>query len=103
MAAQSNHAIIFGAAGLLGWSVLNELLSSYPAAGTFSKVTAVVNRPISEKDLCVPPPSNDRPALEIVPGVNLLRGTGEELAQQLKDKASGLEGITHAFYFGMVT
>ncbi|KAK5995921.1 Short chain dehydrogenase sirQ-like protein [Cladobotryum mycophilum] len=99
MAEQSNHAIVFGASGLLGWSVVNQLLSEYPHTGTFSKVTAVFNRPVPEKDLYWPKASSGRPELQIVSGVNLLEGTGEDLASDLKGKMRDAVGITHAFYF----
>lgn len=41
------HALVFGASGLAGWGVVDQLLENYPAEGTFSKVTALVNRPFS--------------------------------------------------------
>lgn len=100
MDSESKHAIVFGAGGLLGWAVLNELLAAYPSTNPFSKVTAIVNRAISEKDLRLPHVSTNRPEFEIVSGVNLLNGTAEDLAKTLKEKASGVETITHAFYFG---
>ncbi|KAL4869924.1 hypothetical protein BDV12DRAFT_184870 [Aspergillus spectabilis] len=97
MTAES-HAIIFGAAGLLGWATLNQLLSGYPSSSPFSRVTAVLNRPVSEADLCLPLGPN-RPSLHIVSGINLLQGTGDDLAKQLKLKVPDAEGITHVFYF----
>ncbi|KND91800.1 hypothetical protein TOPH_03463 [Tolypocladium ophioglossoides CBS 100239] len=99
MAIDPNHAIVFGAAGLLGWSVVNQLLSNYPSADSFSQVTAVINRPVSEPDLHLPKPSPERPGFQVVSGVNLLQGTGDDLAGQLKDKVPSAEKITHVFYF----
>lgn len=101
MATESNHAVVFGAAGLLGWSVVNQLLSNYPRAGSFSQVTAVVNRPVSEPDLHLPEASPERPGFQVVSGVNLLLGTGDDLVRQLKDKVPDVDEITHVFYFGM--
>ncbi|KAG7124844.1 hypothetical protein HYQ44_020175 [Verticillium longisporum] len=43
-----NHALVFGAAGLLGWAAVDQLLFEYPAPQTFSQVTAVANRPFHE-------------------------------------------------------
>ena len=97
--ATESHAIVFGAAGLLGWATVDQLLSSYPSSNAFSRVTAVLNRPVSESDLCLPSEPN-QPALEIISGVNLLQATGNDLAEQLKVKVAVAEGITHAFYFG---
>ena len=93
----ANHAVVFGAAGLLGWSVINELLSD---ESSFSQVTAVVNRPVSEEQLCLPKSAN-RPSLQIVSGINLLAGSGTDLANALRD--ANVTGITHAFYFGRAT
>ncbi|RJE17825.1 hypothetical protein PHISCL_09835 [Aspergillus sclerotialis] len=96
--ATESHAIVFGAAGLLGWATLNQLLSGYPSSGPFSRVTAVLNRPVSESDLCLPSGPN-RPSLEIVSGINLLHATGDDLTKQLRKKVPVAEGITHVFYF----
>ncbi|KAL4937713.1 hypothetical protein BDV06DRAFT_226684 [Aspergillus oleicola] len=93
-----NHALVFGATGLLGWATLNQLLSNYPTHSTFKRVTAVLNRPVSAGELYLPN-APDRPTLQIVLGVNLMEGPGEKLAGQLKDKVNGVEGVTHCFYF----
>lgn len=102
MSKNANHAIVFGAAGLLGWSVLNQLTSNYPQPGTFSRVTAVVNRPISEEDLNLSSKGTQdstKPEIQIVSGINLRNGTGEALAHQLQTSVSDAETITHVFYF----
>ncbi|KAL4906790.1 hypothetical protein BDW74DRAFT_176400 [Aspergillus multicolor] len=93
--ASNNHAIVFGAAGLLGWATLNQLLAP---SSPFSRITAVLNRPVSESDLHLPS-GPDRPTLEIVSGVNLLRGTADNLANQLREKVKDAASITHVFYF----
>ena len=99
MVQDSNHAIVFGATGLIGWSVVNQILSAYPNPGTFSKVTAVMNRPVPESELYWPEPSADRPQLQVISGVNLLEATGNSLAEELKAKVVDAERITHVFYF----
>ncbi|KAL3470498.1 hypothetical protein BJX99DRAFT_48387 [Aspergillus californicus] len=96
--ANPSHAVVFGGAGLLGWATLNQLLSNYPTSNSFSRVTAVLNRPVSEWELYLPS-GPDRPSLQVVSGVDLLQGTGDDLATQLKEKVSGAEEITHVFYF----
>ncbi|KAL3465720.1 hypothetical protein BJX64DRAFT_252317 [Aspergillus heterothallicus] len=98
MAEQHKHAIVFGAAGLLGWATVNQLLSGYPNSAPFTQVTAVLNRPVSEDDLQWPS-GPTTPSLQIVSGVDLMQGTGEDLAHQLKHKVPGIEGVTHVFYF----
>lgn len=101
MAKDSNHAIVFGASGLIGWSAVNQLLSGYPSTGTFSKVTAVTNRTVPESELYWSPPSSDRPRLQVVSGINLLDETAAPLAEQLRERVAEAEQITHVFYFGM--
>ncbi|KAL4917433.1 hypothetical protein BDW62DRAFT_184033 [Aspergillus aurantiobrunneus] len=96
--ATESHAIVFGAAGLLGWATLNQLLSGYPSSRPFSRVTAVLNRPVSESDLHLPS-GPQRPKFEIVSGINLMQGTGNDLAKQIRENVTGAEGITHIFYF----
>ncbi|KZL82598.1 sirq protein [Colletotrichum incanum] len=95
---ERNHAIIFGAAGLLGWATVEQLLSNYPAEGSFDQVTAVINRSLSESEFFWPKDSTNRPSLQIVSGVNL-NGTTEDLTRQLEDKVQGVKDITHVFYF----
>lgn len=101
MSEDCSHAIVFGASGLIGWAAVNQLLSGYPNPGTFSKVTAVMNRPIPESELYWPGPSPDRPQFQVVSGINLLDGKAARLAEQLKAEVSEAEKITHVFYFGM--
>ncbi|KAK2779047.1 sirq protein [Colletotrichum kahawae] len=94
-----NHAIVFGAAGLVGWSTVEQLLLNYPAKGSFNKITAVINRPLPESEFYWPPESATRPKLEIVSGVNLMNGTADDLSRQLKGKVHGIADVTHVFYF----
>ncbi|KKY20354.1 putative sirq protein [Diplodia seriata] len=91
-----NHALVFGASGLAGWAVVDELLSNYPAPATFRKITALVNRPLKLEDSWWPTPSPDTPDFELVAGVNLLN---EEFAAFLKDKVHDIDTVTHVFYF----
>ena len=42
-----NHALVFGASGISGWAIVNQILSDYPAKGVFSAVTALTNRPLT--------------------------------------------------------
>ncbi|KAF6822743.1 sirq protein [Colletotrichum plurivorum] len=97
--ASKNHAIVFGAAGLLGWSVVEQLLSNYPVEGSFGAVTAIVNRPLAESEFYWIEDSPSRPRLQVVPGVDLLSGTAEELSRQLKESVPGVADVTHVFYF----
>lgn len=94
------HALVFGASGLAGWGVVDQLLSNYPAPGAFSHVTALVNRPFSVADSCWPDPSPSRPKLQLVSHVNLLKGSVEDFTAFLKCEVEDIGSVTHAFYFG---
>ncbi|KAL2062461.1 hypothetical protein VTL71DRAFT_6727 [Oculimacula yallundae] len=94
-----NHALVFGASGVAGWGLVDEMLRNYPKEGTFSRATAVVNRPLNFEDTHWPAPHSSRPQLELISGVNLLNGTVEEFAASLKDKIKDISSVTHAYYF----
>ncbi|PYI31177.1 hypothetical protein BP00DRAFT_475592 [Aspergillus indologenus CBS 114.80] len=91
---QGHHAIVFGCSGINGWALVNQLLSDYPAPGTFSRVTAVANRAFSPADAQWP--SDDR--LQIVSGVDLLAGDDQALAATLREKIPAVETISHVYY-----
>lgn len=95
------HALVFGASGLAGWGVVDQLLGGYPADGTFSKVTALVNRPFTVADSYWPTPSPSRLTLDLVTGINLTEGTIEEFTAFLEKKVEDIANITHVYYFGM--
>ena len=94
------HALVLGASGLAGWGVVNQLLSNYPSAGTFSRVTACANRPLNIEDTMWPAPGPGVPILDLVAGIDLTKGNLEEFARVLHVKVQGLETVTHLFYFG---
>lgn len=90
-------ALVFGASGVTGWSMVNEILTDYPRKGIWDKVHALTNRPLSQKESQWP---ND-PRLNIVSGIDLLKGTQEDLEKELKNKVQGIEKVTHVYYLGM--
>ncbi|KAM0298070.1 hypothetical protein ACHAPM_008766 [Fusarium culmorum] len=96
MSTPQNHAVVFGATGLIGWAAVNQLLSSYPAPNTFASVTAVSNRSLDAQRTFWPKESSERPKVQLVSGVDLKSG---ELKEQLKDNVAGIEKTTHVFYF----
>ncbi|KAJ7166092.1 hypothetical protein C8R46DRAFT_1097055 [Mycena filopes] len=91
------HALVFGASGLAGWGVVEQLLENYPAKGTFAKVTAVVNRPISVADSLWPTPAS--PTLDLVTEINLAEGSVEDFTALLKDRVKDIDTVTHVYYF----
>lgn len=94
------HAIVFGASGLIGWAVVDQLLRSYPEVGTFSKITAVTNREVKFPESHWPEPGADRPILQLISGVDLRRGDGAALADTLKAAVEDIHNVTHLFYLG---
>lgn len=100
MSQASNHAIVYGASGLIGWALVNELLSPYPRPGSFSKITAVTNRPLDLSESFWPEPHSSRPELQLVSGINLRDGNGDALADSLKGVVNDIETVTHIYYLG---
>jgi nucleoside-diphosphate-sugar epimerase len=96
--ATPRHALVVGASGLAGWAVVNEILKEYPVKGTFAKVTAVVNRPLSVARAQWPTTSSVQ--IQLVSGVNLTAGSLKDTDTQLRDKIPDLETVTHLYYFG---
>ncbi|KAL9604432.1 MAG: hypothetical protein Q9179_001848 [Wetmoreana sp. 5 TL-2023] len=99
MVETGKHAIVFGASGNIGWAVVDQLLSNYPSQETFSKVTALINRPLSLKDSFWPDEPSARPELQLVSGINLIDGTVESIRELLRSEVRGIEQVTHIFYF----
>jgi hypothetical protein len=91
-----HHAVVFGCSGINGWALVNQLLSGYPTAGSFSKITAVANRPFAPSDAGWP--ADDR--LEIVSGVDLLASDDDALVKILAGKVSSVETVSHVYYAG---
>ncbi|KAI1299495.1 hypothetical protein F5Y03DRAFT_250932 [Xylaria venustula] len=98
MKEKSRHAIVFGASGLIGWAVIDQLLRSSPEAGAFSKITAVTNRPIKLSESYWPEPDNTQQTLQLVSGVNLRQSDGVTLAKSLKQEVKDIDTVTHLFY-----
>ncbi|KAG7091986.1 hypothetical protein E1B28_008373 [Marasmius oreades] len=99
MTHSANHALVFGGSGLIGWSVVDQLLSGYPEKNSFAKVTAITNRPVNPSETQWPEPPGGRPELHLVSGIDLRSHTQNSLSQVLKDSIQDIENVTHVFYF----
>lgn len=99
MTDSENHALVVGASGIIGWSVVDQLLRQYPSPSPFSKITALVNRPMKLEHSFWPETSSGRPKLRLVTGVNLLCGD-EEFESIVRDKIPDVDSISHIYYFG---
>ena len=92
-----NHALVFGATGIQGWAVVNQILKGYPSENAFDKVTALTNRPITEEMLW---PESKK--LQIVSGINLLTEKGlEGLEKEMTERIPDVDTVTHMFFFGL--
>lgn len=99
MEQDQRHALVVGASGLIGWSVVNQLLQPYPSANSFTKVTALVNRPLESKKSFWPKRTPGAPELELLSGVDLQCEDGE-FEDTVKERIKDVGSITHVYYFG---
>ncbi|KAL5424559.1 hypothetical protein PMIN06_002080 [Paraphaeosphaeria minitans] len=90
----SKYALVFGASGVTGWSFVNEILNDYPEKNVWKRVHALTNRPLSQAQSQWP---ND-PRLEIVSGIDLLKGSQEDLEGTLEAEISDISAVTHVYY-----
>jgi hypothetical protein len=91
----AKSALIFGASGVTGWAFVNEILHDYPKKGIWTRVHALTNRPLKQSDSLWPQDKR----LNIVSGIDLLKGNQEELEDALK-QVEGIEKVTHVYYLG---
>ncbi|RWA12169.1 hypothetical protein EKO27_g2924 [Xylaria grammica] len=98
MGRHPGHAIVFGASGLIGWAVVDQLLRCYPETSTFSRITAVTNREVTFSESHWPEPNAERPKLQLISGIDLRHGDGVMLANSLKQAVEDVETVTHLFY-----
>lgn len=94
-----HHALVIGASGLIGWSVVNQLLQPRSSAAPFRKVSALVNRPLKLEKSFWPEQTPDRPELSLASRVNLLC-EDEEFESLLKAKVEDVQSVSHVYYFG---
>ncbi|KAL3417633.1 sirq protein [Phlyctema vagabunda] len=92
------HALVLGASGLCGWGTVEQLLLNYPKHGTFSTVTALVNRPLEVKDSYWPT-SKSTPHLNLVSGIDLLSENHDEFVKSVQEQVLHIDSVTHIFYF----
>ena len=92
-----NHALIFGASGITGWAITNQILKGYPTPDSFSKVTALTNRPLSQEATLWPKSEK----LQMLSGVDLMTEKGQKgLEDELKSRVKEIETVSHVFFFG---
>ena len=92
----NKRALIFGASGVSGWAMVNEILEDYPKKGIWEGVVALTNRPLSLEQSQWPKDSR----LSIVSGIDILAGSQQDLENSLRDRVPQIESITHMIYLG---
>ncbi|KAB2569977.1 Short chain dehydrogenase sirQ [Lasiodiplodia theobromae] len=90
------HALILGASGISGWSLLNQA-RSYPTPTTFARITGTTNRPLTLDQTHIP---ND-PRVHIASGIDFTKPV-EEVARSLKEKIPDVKTVSHVFYTAYV-
>ncbi|KAH7065117.1 hypothetical protein B0J12DRAFT_613154 [Macrophomina phaseolina] len=93
----AHHALVFGASGILGWAVVNEILNNYPRKGAYAKVTALTNRPLPQTFW--PAAGPDVPELNLISGIDLSKGTAEEWRATFTEKIPDIATVDHVYYF----
>lgn len=90
-----SHALVFGASGIAGWAILNEI-TTYPTPTTFAKVTGLSNRPLTIEQAYLPQDTR----LKLINGVDLTKPV-REVVQMLREKIEDAQTISHIFFTGM--
>lgn len=88
------HALIFGASGISGWSLLNQT-RVYPSSTAFKRITGTTNRPFTLQQAQIP--EDDR--IQIVSGVNLTKSE-DEVAATLRQSVPDIDTVSHVFFTG---
>lgn len=92
------HALVYGASGITGWAIVNQILDGFPADNTFTKVTALTNRPLPPETAQWPSSSK----LQVVSGLNLLEGDQATLEKTMKDRVPDIENVSHVYFFAYI-
>ncbi|KAH9238004.1 hypothetical protein K456DRAFT_1747645 [Colletotrichum gloeosporioides 23] len=90
------HALILGASGISGWSLVNQA-RTYPTPTTFNRITGTTNRPLSLQQAQLP----EDKRLSIVSGIDLTKPV-EEVAESLKEKIQDIDSVSHVFFTAYV-
>jgi hypothetical protein len=92
-----SHALIFGASGISGWSLLNQA-RVYPSQSTFKRITGLTNRPFSLQQAQLPEDNR----IQIVAGIDLTKSV-DEVVGLLKAKVLDVDTVSHVFFTGKST
>lgn len=91
-----NHALVLGASGISGWSLVNQL-RSYPTTGHWKRITGTTSRPFSFEQANIAP--EDR--IQFASGIDLSKSV-ENIVNVLREKVKDINTVTHVFFTGLV-
>lgn len=88
------HALVLGASGISGWSLLNQA-RTYPTPTTFSRITGTTNRPLTLEQAHIP----QDPRVQIASGIDFTKSV-ETVAKTLEEKIPDVGTVSHVFFTG---
>lgn len=88
------HALILGASGISGWSLLNQL-HIYPSKDYWRTITGFTNRPFSVEQAQIPAEKRT----QLVSGVDLTASVGQ-IVSDVRSKVADISTVTHVFFTG---
>lgn len=88
------HALILGASGISGWSLLNQT-RNYPSSTAFARITGTTNRPFTLQQAQLPEDSR----IKIASGIDFTKSV-DEVVGLLKKKVFDINTVTHVFFTG---
>ena len=94
--AQEKHALILGASGISGWSLVSQALS-YPTPTTFTSITGTTNRPLTIQEARLPNDSR----IKLISGIDFSKSESE-VKSSLESKIPHLGSVTHIFFVAYV-
>ncbi|CAG8934657.1 unnamed protein product [Penicillium salamii] len=89
---QQPHALVFGASGISGYSLLNQLCQ-YPTPTSWQRISGTTNRPFDLAQSGLPKDTR----LRVYSGIDLTCSV-DTIVQSLKEKIENVETVTHVFF-----
>ncbi|EGD90751.1 hypothetical protein H112_02217 [Trichophyton rubrum D6] len=97
-APNARHALVLGASGISGWSLINQLLQSYPRAGTWSRITGVTRKPMNSEEVSSWPQSREDQAFRLVSGFDIHNDPKQTLMAKFQEEVPDIHTVTHLYY-----
>ena len=88
------HALVLGASGISGWSLLNQLCQ-YPTDKTWNQISGTTNRPFDFSRSLLPTDKR----LRVYSGIDLTRSV-DDIVKTMKEEIEDVHTVTHVFFTG---